>query len=820
MAIPFEQLEGKYEVLDKIREGGMGSVYKVRHRLLDEIRVIKVMRPHLADDEVLRARFLREAKVAIRLRQRNLAQIYDFTMDDSGYAYLVMEFIDGYNLQEIARVLDPPFIGLALEVARQSLDALEYLHRKRIIHRDVSPDNLLVTRDEEGALLVKLIDLGIAKIREGDENLTSAGTFVGKVRYSSPEHFHTREGQEVSARSDLYSLGVVLYELLTGKYPIKGSNIASLIAGHMVHPPLPFADSDPDGAIPEELRSAILRTLEKKPEDRYPSAQAFREALDPIFAEHPLEDEQVRAIFEIPSLPTRKFQTVKPGSTQSRIDKSFGLSTTPAPGAPPETQPDYETSGTVETAEPPPPADVQSDEMQKAKLRALLLGAGKLVEAHHYDEARLQLETVFSLDPGNAEANALLEAVNAADVKLQKRLQEIESAASEVARHLDRRNPDEAERALNLASKLFGKEEAFAGFAEQIDQLRGDLLAEKVEKLRSAAARHTEDSEYGQAITVLEDALALAPHDRETADLLAKARDDLRAHEEERRRQAAIDQVAGAVNRLIRAGRLESAKNSIELAVAELGQFDEADALTARVTNELEAREALEARARTAVSTAEELAADNRFTEAEAALVDALELEEECPEVLEMVARARREIQTRIENHRRAVAIREVTESIGRHLEGSDIIEARRELQVAERLYGRVESFVELSQRIERRERELLHEEIDLLVHKALENDRKFDDIIADLESLLERDPEHPTVQRVLAETRAAQQTIEDEQRGEQIRLALGEVDALIAAGDVQGALATIEQAVARLGNFTEATILRRRLAKFDASGH
>ena len=797
----------------------MGSVYKVRHRLLDEIRVIKVMRPHLADDEVLRARFLREAKVAIRLRQRNLAQIYDFTMDDSGYAYLVMEFIDGFNLQEIARALDPPFLGLALEITCQSLDALDYLHRKGIIHRDVSPDNLLVTRDDEGALLVKLIDLGIAKIREGDENLTSAGTFVGKVRYSSPEHFHTREGQEVSARSDIYSLGVVLYELLTGRYPIKGGNIASLIAGHMVHPPLPFADSDPDGAIPEELRTAILKTLEKSPEDRYPNARALRKVLEPILAEHPVEDHQLHAIFEVPSLPTRKIQTVKPGSTQSRIDRSFGLSTTPAPGAPPETQPDFETSGTVETAEPPSQPEGQPDQNLQAKLRALLLGAGKLVESHHYDEARLQLETVFSLDPDNAEANALLEAVNAADVKLQQRLKEIESAASEVTRHLDSRNPDEAERALQVATKLFGHEEAFAGLAERIQGLRRDLLAEKVESLRSTAARHLEDAEYIQAISVLEDGLALDPNDQETADLLASARDGLRAQEEARQRQAAIDKVAGAVERLVGAGRLESATRSIEEAVEALGPFDEADVLRERVESEAQARGAFETRARAAVSTAEELAADNLFTDAEATLADLLDLEDEYPEVVEMIARARRDIQTRIEEHRRAVAIREVTDSIDRHLEDRDIDEARRELQVAERLYGHVDSFAELAERIDRREKELLEEEIESLVHKALENDRMFDEIIADLEALLERDPDHPTVQRVLAETRDARNTFEEERRQEQIRLALAEVDASIAAGDVKGALATLEDAVARLGGFSEATALGRRLTKLNASG-
>ena len=123
MSIPIERLEGKYEILEKIREGGMGAVYKVRHRLLDEVRVIKVMRPHLAEDEVLRARFFREAKTAIRLRHHNLAQFYDFTMDDDGTSFIVMEFIDGVNLHELPEILGPPSIALVLEIADQTLRA-------------------------------------------------------------------------------------------------------------------------------------------------------------------------------------------------------------------------------------------------------------------------------------------------------------------------------------------------------------------------------------------------------------------------------------------------------------------------------------------------------------------------------------------------------------------------------------------------------------------------------------------------------------------------------------------------------------------------
>ena len=195
MAAPLEQLEGKYELLEKIREGGMGSVYKVRHELLDEVRVIKVMRPQLADDENLKMRFLREAKMAIRLRHPNLAQIYDFTMDENGYAYLVMEYIDGLDLQEIIKVLGKPSPGLVLEIADQSLDAIGYLHRKRVIHRDISPDNILVARDDEGTPQIKLIDLGIAKDREGEDSLTSAGTFPAKCATHRQRQMQTRMSQ-------------------------------------------------------------------------------------------------------------------------------------------------------------------------------------------------------------------------------------------------------------------------------------------------------------------------------------------------------------------------------------------------------------------------------------------------------------------------------------------------------------------------------------------------------------------------------------------------------------------------------------------------
>ncbi|HEX7253056.1 MAG TPA: serine/threonine-protein kinase, partial [Thermoanaerobaculia bacterium] len=189
MQQPDTLIEGRYEILGKIREGGMGTIYKVRHRLLDEIRVVKVMKPSITADEEMKHRFADEAKMATRLKHPNIGTIHDFALDEDGTAYLVMEFIDGVNLGELLGNKGPPEIPLVLEIAHQALLALGYLHRRNIIHRDVAPDNLMLTHDEEGQPRIKLIDLGIAKALDRPVELTSAGVFLGKLKYASPEQY-------------------------------------------------------------------------------------------------------------------------------------------------------------------------------------------------------------------------------------------------------------------------------------------------------------------------------------------------------------------------------------------------------------------------------------------------------------------------------------------------------------------------------------------------------------------------------------------------------------------------------------------------------
>jgi len=328
-------LEGKYEILDRLREGGMGTIYRVRHRLLDEVRVIKVMRPHAVADKDLKRRFFEEARTATRLKHPNICTILDFALDDEGTAYLVMEFIDGVNLSELLGVKGPPGIALALEIAHQTLLALGYLHRKNVVHRDIAPDNIMVSRTEDGKPLVKLVDLGIAKVADAPTEMTQTGVFLGKLRYASPEQFGALEpGQKLDGRSDLYSLGVVLFELVTGVRPFSGESPPELLRAHLFNPPMPFNEADPMSRVPPELRATILKALEKKRENRWANAEELDREIQALQRRNERQedlDSTVAFLSSIPKIepPERPFTP----SAQSRLDRQFGPQTTPPPTA-------------------------------------------------------------------------------------------------------------------------------------------------------------------------------------------------------------------------------------------------------------------------------------------------------------------------------------------------------------------------------------------------------------------------------------------------------------------------------------------------------
>ena len=290
------QLADKYDILREIRKGGMGEIHQVRHRLLGQVRVIKVMRRELAREPKLQERFQREARLASQLQHPNIAQLFDYGVAANGTAYMVMEFIDGLTLEQLATIEAPPAVGFVVAVATQGLEALGCMHHAGIVHRDISPDNLMLARSYDGRPLVKLIDLGIAKRTEGEDRLTRKGDFVGKYRYAAPEQF---SGEEFGPRGDLYSFGAMLYQILTRTYPIEGNDARELISGHLFKPPVEFDVSDPEGRVPGELREVILQALEKDPQKRLPDTERFIELLTPYHATAELNHEEFERVFEI-----------------------------------------------------------------------------------------------------------------------------------------------------------------------------------------------------------------------------------------------------------------------------------------------------------------------------------------------------------------------------------------------------------------------------------------------------------------------------------------------------------------------------------------
>lgn len=264
-----------YEVTGVLGAGGMGKVYKVRNVISDRVDAMKVLLPSLSDQPELADRFLREIKVLASLDHPNIAAFHT-ALRFENQLIMIMELVNGTTLSDrLARGRIPLEEGLAY--TKQMLSALAYAHGQGIIHRDIKPANMMIT--PEGR--IKLMDFGIAKAA-ADPHLTRTGTTVGSLYYISPEQL---SGGKLDGRSDLYSLGVTMYEIVTGKRPFEGKSEYSLMAAHLQESPRPPEEIDSN--LPPMVNAAILKSLEKNPDNRFQTADEFRAALAPGLASKP-----------------------------------------------------------------------------------------------------------------------------------------------------------------------------------------------------------------------------------------------------------------------------------------------------------------------------------------------------------------------------------------------------------------------------------------------------------------------------------------------------------------------------------------------------
>ncbi len=362
---------GDYEILSILGMGGMGKVYKVRNVISDRVEAMKILLPDLTSNQGLADRFLREIRLLAALNHPNIASLRTALTYENQLA-MIMEFVEGETLANRA-ARAPLSTADAVNYADQVLSALSYAHKQNIIHRDIKPANMMLT--PQG--VVKLMDFGIARSAT-DGSLTSTGTTLGSLNYMPPEQVR---GEVADARSDIYSFGVSLYEMLTGKLPFKSDSQYSLMTAHLNEtPPEPITLR---GDLPAGLNQIIMMAIAKDPANRFQSADAFRAALSSV---------------EVSQLPasntTSVTPTPKPSGATTLVDTPHmpRVATTPAPRTPapappailPPPVPLTSPATPVAAAPPPPPSARPSSSRGVWLAIGALLGIGVLIAAGMY----------------------------------------------------------------------------------------------------------------------------------------------------------------------------------------------------------------------------------------------------------------------------------------------------------------------------------------------------------------------------------------------------------------------------------------------------
>jgi serine/threonine protein kinase len=305
-------LEGKYEVLDLIGEGGMGVVYEGKHKLIGKKIAIKFLYLTSRASKEMIARFQNEARIAASIAHKNIVEVLDMGTSEEGVHYTVMAYLDGHPLADMLPLAPLPE-SKAIKIAVEILSGLNAVHSKKITHRDIKPANIFIVEQAGGEQLVKILDFGIshlAQVPGGDALLkTKTGTIFGTPKYMSPEQ--ARGDRKVDARSDLYSVGVILYELLTGRVPFDADNYNELIVSIILKDPVPPSVLNPK--ISPEIEKIVLTSLAKEPDARFQTAAEFAAYLS-IYRPYDEEEEMPSVVTH---LPPELLEKIRSGIAQS-----------------------------------------------------------------------------------------------------------------------------------------------------------------------------------------------------------------------------------------------------------------------------------------------------------------------------------------------------------------------------------------------------------------------------------------------------------------------------------------------------------------------
>ncbi|HLY59377.1 MAG TPA: protein kinase [Terriglobia bacterium] len=352
-------IRGKYRIVCKVGQGGMGTVYKVVHVAFEEVHALKVILPALMSDDLFVKRFKHEAVITRKLQHPNAVRVDDIDEAEDGRPIIVMEYIEGQSLKHLIQEQGALPVPRVCSIIKQAAAALAAAHDLGMVHRDIKPDNIVLVETTEGEM-VKVLDFGIAKIKEARNSdaagmtLTGTGVVIGTPQYMSPEQAMGKRGDELNGRSDLYSLGVVMYQMLTGDLPFKADTTMGMLLAHMQTDPTPIRRIHPELQIPEPIANVVMRTLQKNPDDRPQTALALIEEIEaaenwsPPLGEtrvmgHALDyspqdsARRLRESLETPAPP--KIPPRRPASPSGYVSRPVPVPSPPPPQPVPEPRP-------------------------------------------------------------------------------------------------------------------------------------------------------------------------------------------------------------------------------------------------------------------------------------------------------------------------------------------------------------------------------------------------------------------------------------------------------------------------------------------------
>lgn len=295
---PGTMLGDRYEIIEPLADGGMGSVYKAKHKFMNRTVAVKTLQPFMMASGTALKRFQQEAQAVSSMSHPNILTVYDFFISDEGQPYLVMDYLEGTNLESIRKSGEPVDLVRALRIFVMTCSGLAHAHERNIIHRDIKPSNIMLTTGEDGQEIVKVIDFGIAKVMADDPeealNLTATGDVFGSPLYMSPEQCRAKP---LDARSDIYSLGCVIYATISGESPFRGMDPMECMFKQVNDNPRPLGEAC-NCTLPPGLEEAVARAIEKDPEKRYQTMREFGEALANVLME--LSPDTYKSISQIP----------------------------------------------------------------------------------------------------------------------------------------------------------------------------------------------------------------------------------------------------------------------------------------------------------------------------------------------------------------------------------------------------------------------------------------------------------------------------------------------------------------------------------------